>query len=99
MRLEAGAVRELHWHSSAEWAYVLKGTMQITTVTPDGQNYVGTAVRPPFYYTRSLLTNCTQHTGDLWYLPPGHPHSLQATADDPAGSEFLLVSHCGYDDS
>lgn len=44
MRLEAGAIRELHWHSDAEWAYVLKGTTQITTVTPNGQNYIGVAV-------------------------------------------------------
>ncbi|KAH9930043.1 oxalate decarboxylase [Fomitopsis serialis] len=74
MRLEAGAIRELHWHTSAEWAYVLKGSTQITTVTPDGQNYLATV-----------------NKGDLWYFPPGQPHSLQATADDPAGTEFLLV--------
>jgi oxalate decarboxylase/phosphoglucose isomerase-like protein (cupin superfamily) len=24
MRLEAGAIRELHWHTAAEWAIVLK---------------------------------------------------------------------------
>lgn len=27
----------------------------------------------------------------MWYFPPGIPHSLQATADDPEGAEFLLV--------
>jgi oxalate decarboxylase family bicupin protein len=27
--------------------------------------------------------------GDLWYFPPGVPHSLQGAADD--GTEFLLV--------
>lgn len=46
-------------------------------------------------YLRSvglLLTRLfLKHAGDLWYFPPGQPHSLQATADDPAGSEFLLV--------
>ena len=45
MRLEAGAIRELHWHTAAEWAYVLSGTMQVSTVTSEGQNYVGNAVR------------------------------------------------------
>lgn len=39
--------RELHWHQTAEWAYVLAGTMQITTVTPSGQNYIGTIVSNP----------------------------------------------------
>ncbi|KAH9481877.1 Oxalate decarboxylase OxdC [Psilocybe cubensis] len=33
----------------------------------------------------------TLSPGDLWYFPPGVPHSLQATADDPDGSEFILV--------
>lgn len=33
----------------------------------------------------------TVNAGDLWYFPPGIPHSLQATADTPEGSEFLLV--------
>ncbi|KAI0642410.1 oxalate decarboxylase [Trametes meyenii] len=74
MRLEAGAIRELHWHNTAEWAYVLKGSTQVTTVTAEGQNYVATVP-----------------TGSLWYFPPGQPHSLQATDDDPEGTEFLLV--------
>jgi len=33
----------------------------------------------------------TVSPGDLWYFPPGIPHSLQATDDDPDGTEFLLV--------
>ncbi|KAI8980107.1 oxalate decarboxylase [Trametes punicea] len=74
MRLEPGAIRELHWHNTAEWAYVLKGSTQVTTVTADGQNYVATVPK-----------------GSLWYFPSGQPHSLQATDDDPEGSEFLLV--------
>ena len=32
-----------------------------------------------------------QGPGDLWYFPPGIPHSLQATNDSADGSEFLLV--------
>ncbi|KAH9050371.1 oxalate decarboxylase [Lactarius deliciosus] len=74
MRLEAGAIRELHWHKSAEWTYVIKGTTQVTSVDQDGRNYVAN-VNP----------------GDLWYFPPGIPHSLQATGNSPDGSEFLLV--------
>ena len=33
----------------------------------------------------------TVNKGDLWYFPPGIPHSLQATNDNPDGTEFLLV--------
>ncbi|KAG6825536.1 hypothetical protein H0H92_003350, partial [Tricholoma furcatifolium] len=78
MRLEAGAIRELHWHSTAEWAYVLKGSTQISSVDAEGRNYIATV-----------------NAGDLWYFPPGIPHSLQATGDDPEGSEFLLVFDSG----
>ncbi|THH19234.1 hypothetical protein EW146_g1882 [Bondarzewia mesenterica] len=74
MRLEPGAVRELHWHKTSEWAYVIKGSTQITAVDQDGKNYLATV-----------------NQGDLWYFPPGIPHSLQATNDSAEGSEFLLV--------
>ncbi|QTQ85865.1 cupin domain-containing protein (plasmid) [Agrobacterium tumefaciens] len=36
MRLGAGVVRELHWHKEAEWAYILTGTVRLTTVDADG---------------------------------------------------------------
>ncbi|THG94982.1 hypothetical protein EW026_g6588 [Hermanssonia centrifuga] len=80
MRLEAGAIRELHWHktSEASWAYILKGSVQISAVNSDGQNYVATI-----------------NEGDLWYFPAGVPHSLQATDALPDGAEFLLVFGTG----
>jgi oxalate decarboxylase len=40
MRLNAGGVRELHWHKQAEWAYVLYGRARITAVDPQGRNFV-----------------------------------------------------------
>jgi hypothetical protein len=40
--------RELHWHNTAEWSYILNGTMQVTTVTSEGQNYIGTLVSTTF---------------------------------------------------
>ncbi|OSJ08890.1 oxalate decarboxylase [Bradyrhizobium canariense] len=40
MRLNAGGVRELHWHKAAEWAYMLYGTARITAINPQGQNFV-----------------------------------------------------------
>ncbi|KAI0756102.1 oxalate decarboxylase [Daedaleopsis nitida] len=78
MRLDAGAIRELHWHKTAEWAYVIKGSVQVTAINTDGENFLGTA-----------------GAGDLWYFPPGIPHSLQATDDDADGAEFLLVFNNG----
>ena len=40
MRLNAGGVRELHWHKAAEWAYMLYGTARITGVDAEGRNFV-----------------------------------------------------------
>ena len=35
MRLEPGAMRELHWHATAaEWAFVLEGRVRTTIVDP-----------------------------------------------------------------
>src|ERR1700736_569379 len=40
MRLDAGSIRELHWHKQAEWAYMLYGTARITAIDQDGNNFV-----------------------------------------------------------
>jgi oxalate decarboxylase len=40
MRLNAGGVRELHWHKAAEWAYMLYGTARITAVDTKGRSFV-----------------------------------------------------------
>jgi hypothetical protein len=37
-------VSELHWHKTAEWAYILKGNVQVTAVNADGQNFIDTVV-------------------------------------------------------
>ena len=72
MRLNAGGVRELHWHKAAEWAYMLHGSARITAIDPQGHNFVDDV-----------------GVGDLWYFPPGVPHSIQGL--NPDGCEFLLV--------
>ena len=40
MRLTAGGVRELHWHVSAEWAYMIYGHARITAVDENGMSFV-----------------------------------------------------------
>ncbi len=40
MRLNAGGVRELHWHKQAEWAYMLYGSARITAIDAQGRNFV-----------------------------------------------------------
>jgi oxalate decarboxylase len=72
MRLTAGGVRELHWHTAAEWAIMLYGGARITAIDLDGKGFVSDVTE-----------------GDLWYFPPGIPHSIQGL--NPDGAEFLLV--------
>jgi oxalate decarboxylase len=61
MKLDPGAMRELHWHANAaEWAYVVKGQMRTTIVDPQGKTYID-------------LFN----PGDVWYFPRGFGHVLQ----------------------
>jgi len=35
--INAGGAREMHWHNSAEWAYVVDGHCQVTVLDPEGQ--------------------------------------------------------------
>ena len=35
--VNAGGAREMHWHNSAEWAYLVDGHCQVTVVDPEGQ--------------------------------------------------------------
>lgn len=64
-------------------------------MTADSQSYLADVVSGYFsgYHTSLWLIVLSQHPGDLWYFPPGLPHSIQALNDTGAdGSEFLLVS-------
>ncbi|TQS32598.1 hypothetical protein Golomagni_07084, partial [Golovinomyces magnicellulatus] len=72
MRLDAGVIRELHWHQQAEWAYVIEGEVRVTALDYEGGNFVDDLKK-----------------GDLWYFPPGVPHSLQGLGKN--GTEFLLI--------
>jgi oxalate decarboxylase len=40
MRLKPGAIRELHWHKQAEWAYMLYGSARITAIDQEGHNFI-----------------------------------------------------------
>ena len=72
MRLNAGSIREMHWHKEAEWAYMLYGNARITIIDAEGRSFMNDL-----------------GVGDLWYFPPGLPHSIQGLGPD--GCEFLLV--------
>jgi oxalate decarboxylase len=67
MRLEPGAMRELHWHATAaEWAFVVEGRVRTTVITRQGEAETNDFV-----------------AGDVWYFPRGHGHMLQCLGTQP----------------
>ncbi len=67
MKLEPGAIRELHWHATAaEWAFVIEGHVRTTVIDPQGNSE----------------TNEFE-PGDIWYFPRGHGHMLQCLGNEP----------------
>lgn len=67
MRLEPGAMRELHWHATAaEWAFVIEGRCRTTVIDPEGRSETNEF-----------------DPGDIWYFPRGHGHSIQCLGNKP----------------
>ena len=67
MKLEPGAMRELHWHATAaEWAFVLEGNVRTTVIDPQGRSE-----------TNEFMP------GDVWYFPRGYGHMLECLGDKP----------------
>jgi len=60
MRLTAGGVRELHWHTADEWAIVLYGTARITAVDRDGKSFVADVKKDDLWYFPSGIPHSIQ---------------------------------------
>jgi oxalate decarboxylase len=60
MRLNAGGVRELHWHKAAEWSFVLTGKARITGVDQDGRNFVDDVGPGDLWYFPSGIPHSIQ---------------------------------------
>jgi oxalate decarboxylase len=50
MRLTAGGVRELHWHTAAEWAIMLYGNARITGLDAAGKSFVSDVSEGDLWY-------------------------------------------------
>jgi oxalate decarboxylase len=65
LELEPGALRELHWHPTAdEWQYVFEGQLNVSLFGANGR-----------YRTETL------EKGDVGYVPQGYGHSLENVGD------------------
>lgn len=87
MRLEEGAYREMHWHSTSEWAYILNGTFRVGAVDADGKNDIGDVGVGDLWFFPSGVPHYIQSTS------PGGGEFL-LVFDDGSFSEdnTLLVS-------
>jgi oxalate decarboxylase len=63
MRLNAGGIRELHWHKAAEWAYMLYGTARITAVDAQGRSFVDDVGVGDLWYFPSGIPHSIQGLG------------------------------------
>ena len=63
MRLGAGAVREMHWHKQAEWAFMLYGEARITAVDQDGRNFEDDVAAGDLWYFPGGLPHSIQGIG------------------------------------
>jgi oxalate decarboxylase len=63
MRLNAGGVRELHWHKASEWAYLLYGSARITAMDYDGNYFVDDIGVGDIWYFPSGVPHSIQGLG------------------------------------
>ncbi|KAB5591242.1 Oxalate decarboxylase [Ceratobasidium theobromae] len=64
MRLKAGAMRELHWHTTAEWAYVLAGSCRVNAVDQEGRNYIADVYPGDLWYFPAGIPHGLQGLND-----------------------------------
>ena len=50
MRLNAGGVRELHWHQAAEWGFMSYGNCRVTALDPEGRAFVADVKEGDLWY-------------------------------------------------
>jgi oxalate decarboxylase len=63
MRLDAGGLRELHWHQQAEWAIMTYGNCRITVLDEMGRPYVQDVKEGDLWYFPAGLPHSLQGLG------------------------------------
>jgi oxalate decarboxylase len=87
MRLTTGGVRELHWHTSAEWAIMLYGTARITAIDADGKSFVADVKKNDLWFFPSGVPHSIQGLN-----PDGCEFMLVFDDGDFSESETVLLS-------
>jgi oxalate decarboxylase len=87
MRLTAGGVRELHWHTANEWAIMLYGRARITAIDRDGKSFVTDVEKNDLWYFPSGIPHSIQGL-----KPDGAEFMLVFDDGDFSESETVLLS-------
>ena len=87
MRLAAGGVRELHWHTSGEWAIMLYGRARITAIDAGGRSFVADVGVNDLWYFPSGLPHSIQGLG-----PDGCEFMLVFDDGNFSEAETVLLS-------
>jgi len=87
MRLTAGGVRELHWHTAGEWAIMLYGTARLTAVDLDGKSFVADVKKNDLWYFPTGVPHSIQGLG-----PDGCEFMLVFDDGNFSESETVLLS-------
>jgi len=87
MRLTAGGVRELHWHTAGEWAIMLYGTARITAIDAGGKSFVADVKKNDLWYFPSGIPHSIQGLE-----PDGAEFMLVFDDGDFSEAETVLLS-------
>jgi oxalate decarboxylase len=63
MRLTAGGIRELHWHTAAEWSIMLYGSARITGLDAEGKSFVTDVKEGDLWYFPTGIPHSIQGLG------------------------------------
>ena len=89
MRLTRGSFRELHWHTSDEWAYMIDGNARITVLNPDGTVFIDDVTKGDLWFFPAGYPHSIQGLG------PGDGCQFLLVFDEGMFSEdntFLISS-------
>src|SRR5258708_2212279 len=87
MRVTAGGVRELHWHTAGEWAIMLYGQARHTAIDADGKSFVADVKKNDLWYFPTGIPHSIQGLG-----PDGAEFMLVFDDGEFSESETVLLS-------
>src|SRR5205823_13411757 len=87
MRLTAGGVRELHWHTAGEWSIMLYGTARLTAIDAAGKSFVADVKKNDLWYFPSGIPHSIQGLE-----PDGAEFMLVFDDGDFSEAETVLLS-------